>query len=172
MPTSPPPPLQLRSISREAVPRALAKAERYRLLNEPVGAVSICLDVLQAEPDNQQALVTLLLALTDQFAHGFQMHDAEPADVIAKLRDPYERAYYAGIVAERHAQAVLDQGAPQSPFVAHDLLTSAMRRYEEAERLRPPGNDDAILRWNTCARLMNSRAVRPHPDGDADDPLD
>ena len=168
----PNPPLPLRSISREAIPRALAKAERYRLLNEPVGAVSICLDVLQVEPENQQGLVTLLLALTDQFAHGFQMNDVQPADVIARLREPYERAYYAGIVAERHAEAVLDQGAPQSPFVAHDLLTSAMAHYEEAERLRPPGNDDALLRWNTCARLMNSRAVRPRADDAADDPLD
>ena len=164
--------LPLRSISKEAIPRALAKAERYRLLNEPVGAVSICLDVLQVEPDNQQALVTLLLALTDQFAHGFQIDDVRPADVIARLRDPYERAYYAGIVDERHAEAVLDRDDPQSPYVAHDLLGSAMRHYEEAERLRPAGNDDALLRWNTCARLMNGKAVRPHPDDDADDSLE
>ena len=163
--------LPLRSISKEAIPRALAKAERYRLLNEPVGAVSICLDVLQVDPDDQQALVTLLLALTDQFAHGFQIDDVRPADVIARLRDPYERAYYAGIVAERQAGAMLDQGLPQSPFVAHDLLTTAMRHFEEAERLRPEGNDDALLRWNTCARLMNSRAVQARPEGEADDPL-
>ena len=164
--------LQLRPISRESIPRALAKAERYRLLNEPVGAESICRDILAVDPENQPALVMLLLALTDQFAHGFQLGDVRPKDVVVKLQDPYERAYYAGICDERQAEAALDQGAPQSPFVAHDLLASAMRLYEEAERLRPPGNDDAILRWNTCARLMNSGAVRPHPDGEADDPLD
>ena len=164
--------LQLRSISKESVPRALAKAERYRLLNEPVGAESICLDVLSVEPDNQPALVTLLLALTDQFGHGFQLDDVRPKDVIARLQDPYDRAYYAGICDERQAEAVLERGAPQAPFVAHDLLTSALRHYEQAERLRPAGNDDALLRWNTCARLMNSHAVRPHPDGDADDPLE
>lgn len=165
------PSLQLRTISKDAIPRALSKAERYRLLNEPVAAVSICLDILSADPDNQHALVTLLLGLTDQFAHGFKMSDVQPAEVIAKLRDPYERAYYAGIVAERQAGAMLDQGLPQSPFVAHDLLTRAMRHFEEAERLRPEGNDDALLRWNTCARLMNSRAVQARPEGDADDPL-
>ena len=166
------PPLTLRSLSRDAVPRALDKAERYRLLNEPVGAVSICLDILAVEPENQAALVTLLLALTDQFSHGFKMGDVRPEDVIARFKDPYDRAYYAGIVAERRAEAVLDQNAPQSPFLAHDLLTAAMQYYEEAERLRAPGNDDALLRWNTCARLMNSHGVRPRADEVADDTLE
>jgi hypothetical protein len=165
-------PLPLKSLSKDAIPRALSKAERYRLLNEPVGAVSICLDILEVEPDNQQALVTLVLALTDQFSHGYKMEDVQPNEVIARLRDEYERAYYAGIVAERHAEAVLDQAAPESPFVAHDLLCTAMRFYEEAERIRPPGNDDALLRWNTCARLMNGRGVQPHADDLAEPPLD
>ena len=50
-------------ISRDAIPAALAKAERYRLLNEPGEAESICLDILQIEPANQEAIVTLLLHL-------------------------------------------------------------------------------------------------------------
>ena len=29
-----------------------------------------------------------------------------------------------------------------------------MEWYEKAESLRPPGNDEAILRWNTCARIL------------------
>jgi len=164
--------LRLRAISRESIPRALSKAERYRLLNEPVGAVSICLDILEVDPENQPALVTLLLALTDQFAHGFKMAEVQPKDVIGRMQDPYDRTYYSGIVAERQAEAVLDQSAPQSPFLAHDLLGAAMRHYEEAERLRPPGNDDALLRWNTCARLMNSKAVRPRSDEVAEGPPD
>src|SRR5262245_5730837 len=51
-------------ISRDAIPAALAKAERYRLLNEPLEAESICLDVLQIDGANQDAIVMLLLALT------------------------------------------------------------------------------------------------------------
>ena len=165
-------PLPLKSLSKDAVPRALSKAERYRLLNEPAAAVSICLDILNVDPENQQALATLVLALTDEFAHGYRSDDVQPAEVIARLKDEYERAYYAGIVAERRAEAVLDQRAPESPVIAHDYLQTAMRHYEEAERLRPPGNDDALLRWNTCARLMNSRSVRPHPDEDEEPPMD
>jgi hypothetical protein len=82
-------PFDLKPISREGVPAALRKAERYRLINDPSSAESICRDVLTVDPGNQQALVTLLLAITDQFA-----------------------------------------GAPTE------------------------GNDESILRWNTCVRLL------------------
>jgi hypothetical protein len=29
-----------------------------------------------------------------------------------------------------------------------------MRSFEEAEKIRPQGNDDALLRWNRCLRLI------------------
>lgn len=47
---------ELKILSPEAVPRALAKAERYRLLNDPGEAESICLDALRAAPHNQEAM--------------------------------------------------------------------------------------------------------------------
>jgi hypothetical protein len=56
---------ELKRLSDEAIPAALEKALRYRLLNEPAEAESICHDVLRIDPENQQALVVLLLALTD-----------------------------------------------------------------------------------------------------------
>ena len=52
---------ELKPISTAAVPAALEKALRYRLLNEPAEAESICRDVLLADPGNQEALVTLVL---------------------------------------------------------------------------------------------------------------
>ncbi len=160
MPQQPPhspshsPSPQLRSISRDAIPRALSKAERYRLLNEPVGAVSICLDILAVEPDNQQALVTLLLALTDQFDQGLPGGVSQAREVLPRLRDDYERAYYAGIICERRAKALLYQAKRGATGMAHDLLLEAKRWYEQAETLRPPDNDDVLLRWNACARLV------------------
>jgi hypothetical protein len=43
--------------------------------------------------------------------------------------------------------------------------------YEKAEAVRPAGNDDAILRWNACARvLMSNQTLRPRPD-DAFEPV-
>jgi hypothetical protein len=151
---------ELKPISPEAIPEALAKVERYRLLNEPWQAESICQDVLRIDPGNQQALVMLLLSLTDQFGKGISASAAR--GVLPKLTGEYERAYYAGIIAERWADALLRQGAPGAGFTAYQSLRDAMERYEAAEALRPPGNDDALLRWNTCARiLMRNRELRP-----------
>jgi hypothetical protein len=78
-------------------------------------------------------------------------------DALALLTDAYERAYYAGLILERRAKARLDQRAPGAGFVAYEWLREAMGYYEKAEKLRPPGNDAALLRWNTCARMLNER---------------
>ena len=96
---------ELKPLSVEAIPSALEKAERYRLLNEPAEAESICLDVLAAEPENQQALTTLLLALTDRFSKGYGVSDTQAKEILARIKGEYERAYYSGILAERRAKA-------------------------------------------------------------------
>jgi hypothetical protein len=36
------------------------------------------------------------------------------------------------------------------------LLERALQCFAEAEKIRPPGNEDAILRWNRCVRLLQS----------------
>lgn len=144
-------------ISRDGIPSALAKAERYRLLNEPGEAESICLDVLQIEPDNQDALVTLLLSLTDQFPNeaGTCASLAARADtLIERLTDPYEREYYKGIIRERRAKTVLQCDSLHSSASAVAWLHDAMACFERAEANRPAHNDDATLRWNACARMM------------------
>jgi hypothetical protein len=153
---------ELKPLSRDAIPAALQKAERYRFLNEPAEAESICLDVLEVDPDHGQALVILLLALTDQFQHGVAGPLGRARAVLPRLQDEYERAYYEGIINERRAKAVLDQGAPGFGVMAYEFLTDAMSAYERAEAIRPSGNDDAVLRWNTCARLLNeNRDLKP-----------
>jgi len=153
----------LKPLSREAVPRALEKAERYRLLNEPVEAESIASDVLALDPANQKALVTLLLALTDQFAAG-RGDTGEARALLPRLTDSYERSYYAGIICEKRAKAHHERGNPGSGFVAYDLFRQAMDWYEKAEAIRPPGNDDAVLRFNTCARILaRDPDLRPAP---------
>lgn len=145
---------ELKPLSQQAIPAAIEKAMRYRLLNEPAEAESICLDVLQTDPHHQQALVILLLALTDRFGKGYAVSDTQVHEVLARLQNEYERAYYAGIVLERKAKARLNQGGPGSGFTAHDFLREAMSWYEKAEAIRPAGNDDALLRWNACARII------------------
>ena len=141
-------------ISRDGIPSALAKAERYRLLNEPGEAESICLDVLQIDPANQDALVMLVLALTDQFPHDTHGVAGRAEDALARLTDPYDREYYCGIVRERRAKAVLLRHSVHSGPAAAQWLHEAMKCFERAEALKPAHNDDAVLRWNACARLL------------------
>jgi hypothetical protein len=157
---------ELKPISVESIPEALAKVERYRLLNEPAFAESICLDILAVVPDHQQALISLLLARTDQFNSNTQPKAAQ--EVLVQLKGEYEQAYYAGIIWERLGNARLRQGVAEAGASAYHMLQEAMRHYEKAMDFAPHGNDDAILRWNTCARLiMQNPEIRPLPDEDA-----
>jgi hypothetical protein len=145
---------ELKPLSHDAVDAALAKAERYRFLNEPGEAESICLDVLRVDAANQLAHITLILALTDQFAEVPAAHQ-RAKDLLGRLQSEYDRAYYAGLIAERRAKAQLSRGRPGASVGTHDWIVEAMRHFERAEALRSPGNDDALLRWNACARLLD-----------------
>jgi len=161
----------LKPISHGGIPEALAKAERYRLLNEPWQAESICLDVLHVEPEHQQARIILLLSLTDQFGKG--VSTARARETLTHLTSEYDRAYYGGIIHERWAEALLRQGSPGAGFTAYQSLREAMECYERAETSRPPDNDDSILRWNTCARiLMRNPELRPRGEEEFEPALD
>jgi len=152
---------ELKTLSPEAVPRALAKAERYRLLNEPGEAESICLDVVAIDPMNQDAIAMLLLAITDQFETD-PTRVEEARRVVGRMAGDYERAYYSGIIYERRAKALIRQGTPRGGARAYEWLRDAMAWYEKAEELRLPNNDDPLLRWNACARvIMSDRHVAP-----------
>ena len=152
---------ELKPLSREAIPAALAKAERYRLLNEADQAESICEDILAADPGNRDAQLVLILALTDKFPHGDGQLVARAQTLVSRLEGAYERAYFGGLVAERRARAILDRGGPNRLTSARDWMHEAMQHYEQAEATRPAGNDDARLRWNACARTLNGLPVRP-----------
>ncbi|MDH3627900.1 MAG: hypothetical protein OES25_09625 [Acidobacteriota bacterium] len=153
----------LKPISREAVAEALKKAERYRLLNEPTQAESICRDVLRVDPDNQQALVQIVLTLTDRFGRDAAgVRNAR--EYAGKLQDDYARTYYSALISERHARALLAKGMSSS--FAYDGLREAMDGYEAAETLRPAGHDDAILRWNSCVRTIRRANLRPRDEDD------
>jgi tetratricopeptide (TPR) repeat protein len=159
---------ELKSLSPGAVEAALEKATRYRLLNEPREAESICRDIVQVDPHNHEAIVTLILSLADQLPGKGAACAQEARKLLPSLENAYEEAYYAGIICERRAKVQLARQNPGSGFVAHDLLHEAMEWFDKAEKLSPDDNDDAILRWNTCARLiMETEHVRPHPEPDS-----
>ena len=157
---------ELKPLSPDAIPAALEKAVRYRLLNEPGEAESICLDVLQIEPGNEEALIMLILALTDQFPQELPSSRSAPAratDLVAGLSDEYDRLYYAGIIRERRAKAVLHRDRYAATATAAEWLREAMDLFQRAEAIRPAHNDDAVLRWNACARLLQ-HLPEPQPE--------
>ena len=118
---------QLKSIPKAGIPEAIAKVELYRYLNEPEEAESICRDILSIDPLHQLARRFLGLAITDQ---------------------------YTGLLCERRAKAQLRAGHP--PHTLVPLFDRALRCFADAEKIRPAGNDDSILRWNRCVRLLRS----------------
>jgi len=153
---------ELKPIHADAIPEALEKAERYRLLNEPAQAESICLDILAVEPFHQEALVVLLLAITDQFGEGASARRAK--EILPRLERPYDRDYYSGIICERLAHAEVRSAKHGSSYSAYELLLDAMKHYERAQGARPATNDDSILRWNACARFLERNStLKPRP---------
>ena len=146
----------LKSISPAAVPAALEKALRYRLLNEPLEAESVCLDILRVDPANQEAHVTLLLARTDLFQDEYMAAFERAKAALASLTDKYDRAYYEGVVHERWAKAQTLRRVPG--HMVRGWYLHAMQCYERAQALAALDNPDAILRWNTCARVLERTA--------------
>jgi hypothetical protein len=156
---------ELKPLSKGAVPAALAKAEHYRLLNDPRQAESICLDVLALEPENPKALVVLVLALSDQLERRRDAGVKQAREYLAKVKDPYQRAYYDGLLCERRAYTVLAAQQSGAHDIAYRWFREALERYAEAERIRPRDNDDAILRWNSVVRMLRRHPeVRPEPE--------
>jgi tetratricopeptide (TPR) repeat protein len=145
---------QLKRISHAGIPEAIEKAELYRKLNEPEEAESICRDILAIEPQHQLALRLLGLALTDQFSGAGTDRYRETEEIFQTLSNPYERLYYTAILHERRCKAQLKAG--HLPVSLLPLFEHALHLYEEAEKIRPAGNDDAILRWNRCVRLLQN----------------
>src|SRR5713101_3035345 len=146
---------QLKPISKDGIPEAISKAELYRYLNEPGEAESICRDILAVDSENQAALRLLGLSITDQFTGNTSDRYSEAENTFQSLTNPYERAYYAGILYERQAKAQLSAG--RSAYMVMPLFEKALDYFEKAEAIRPHGNDDAILRWNRCVRILQSR---------------
>jgi tetratricopeptide (TPR) repeat protein len=148
---------QLKSISKAGIPEAIAKVELYRYLNEPEEAESICRDILAIDPDHQLARRMLGLSITDQFTGRTGDRYDEARTIFQGLHDAYERNYYTGLLLERRAKAQLRAGS--AAHILLPLVEEALKCFAEAEKIRPAGNDDSILRWNRCVRLLES-----HPE--------
>lgn len=153
---------ELKKISKASVPRALAMAERYRLLNEPNEAESLCLDILEVDSGNHDAQIMLILALSDQLPE--RMHAFEEAQLLVnELKDEYGRNYYSGLLCERRARAHFKMDTMSSAHVAYDWFQEALDYFDKAAKGRPKGNDEAYFRWNAVVRTLEMhQSLHPH----------
>lgn len=154
-------------IHKESIDTVLDKARQYRSLLEPDLAISICLDVFAVDADHQETLVIYILALSDTLSHGgtgAHKPDKKILDAIKKLRSDYQQSYYQGIFYERKARSLMRHAMSRS--FAYNLLSQAIKCYQQAEKLSPKGCDDAILRYNACLRTIENEHLQPRQDAD------
>lgn len=161
---------QLKLISKQSIPKALTRAKHYRLLNEPRQAESICRDILEVDPDHQLAIVIMILAITDQFDMDNNASPSLAKELCAQLTNPYEQMYFKGIIEERLGKAALKRTTPRVKYIAYEHYRTAMSHYEEAEKISPKGNQDAVLRWNSCVRGIQRFKLVPAKDHDGVQP--
>ncbi len=157
---------ELKPLSKEGLGSALEKAGKYRLLNEPMLAESICLDILSVDPDNEPATIELLLALTDQFSPGSTRTAKRALELAKSFSSEYLQHYYSGIIHERQGTVALKSNVPGCEFDAYEWYVEAMELYEKSEAVMPSGKEDPLLRWNTCARIINDHNLVPRPPDD------
>lgn len=161
---------ELKLLSRESIPKAVTRAKHYRLLNEPRQAESICEDILKIDPDHQLAILIMILAKTDRFGTERRSLTAESKELCDRLSSKYEQQYYHGIIEERLGKAALKRATPRAKYIAYEHYRTALGYYEAAEKIRPAGNQDAVLRWNACVRGIQEFKLEPAKDEDGVQP--
>jgi tetratricopeptide (TPR) repeat protein len=164
--------INLKPLAKDAIPNALERAIHYRFLNEPGQAISICLDILDADSNNQDAIKTLILARTDKFGTTQHAGLAELKKLIDKLDSEYEQYYYSGLVSERLAKSVLNRTTPRVKYIAWGHIQEALVHYQKAEsRAHDDENEETTLRWNACVRMINEFHLEPAPDSEPERPF-
>lgn len=147
---------ELKPLGARNLSAAVTLAKHYRDLNQPEEAESICRDILAVSPDNEDALRTLGLALTDRFPSAWMTLFDEACATFAKLRSEYERVYYTGIAWERYAKAQIEAGRVDNAVHAFE---EAIARFLEADKLGSPDDPAPVLHYNRCVRALTT-----HPE--------
>ena len=116
---------ELKKLPHASLDAAIAKAEHYRDLNQPEEAESICLDVLDLEPQHAKAWKLLGLAITDRFPTGRVGLLEQAIQAFENLPDHYERTYHLGVAWERAAKAHVEKNESHSAVAASRIATTS-----------------------------------------------
>jgi len=147
---------ELKPLGTRNLATAVTLAKHYRDLNQPEEAESICRDILVVAPENDDALRTLGLAMTDRFPSAWMTLFDDACAAFAKLKSDYERVYYTGVAWERYAKAQLEAGRAHNAIHAFE---EAITRFEQADKLCSPDDPLPVLHYNRCVR-----ALTQHPE--------
>jgi hypothetical protein len=164
---------ELKDLHRESIPNAVERAKHYRLLNDPWQAESICRDILKVDADNEDAILILLLSLTDQF--GTKTHKIpstrESYELAKRLGSKRNQLYYRGLIEEHLGKAALIRDTPRVKYIAYEHYRNAMDWYTDASKFEEEDNDESILRWNACVRAIRDFKLESAPDVVHEHPL-
>ena len=149
---------ELKKISPQYISNALMKAEKYRYMNHPKTSESICRDVLEIKPEHQEAIILLIISISEQFAdrkkYSASLRNAQ--EWLPLIEDEYKKIYLSGLILERWAKANIHILAGADLY---EFFQEAMDFYAKAEKIRPVEDESCILHWNLCIRLME---LNPH----------
>ena len=147
---------ELKQLRARNLTAAVALAKHYRDLNQPEDAESICRDILEVSPGDDDAWRTLGLALTDQFPASWMTLFDDACAAFAKLSSKYERMYYTALAWERYAKAQLVAGRANNAIHAFE---QAVRLFDKADEIGMADDPGPILHYNRCVRALTT-----HPE--------
>ncbi len=154
--------MELKKISDKYIPEALKKAEKYRMLNHPKTSESICRDILEVSPGNQDAISLLIVAITGQFSNPAKYPDTKlkhAQEWVKEIKDEYHKLYFSGLILERWAKAKV-QDLPGGDL--YEYFREAIEFYEKAIPLAPEGDESAVLHYNFSLRFIDRHPhIRP-----------
>jgi len=150
---------ELKQLRARNLRAAVDLAKQYRDLNQPEDAESICRDVLEVSPYDEDAWRTLGLALTDQFASSWMMLFDEACAAFSNLRSEYEKLYFTGVAWERYAKAQLGAGHSNNAIHAFE---QAMELFDRADGLGSADDPRPVLHYNRCVRALTRTPELAH----------
>ena len=143
---------ELKQLHKDAIPAALEKAERYRLLNEPGEAESICLDILAVDPDNQRAIITLLLAFTDRFEKTYGVSETQTKELLSRVKSEM-----SGVLFRNHRRT---PGKDETATAHAGLPVSGLRSFTRSNGLVRKSRTAQPIRSRRCDFAVEH--LRPH----------
>ena len=128
---------------------------------------SICLDILELDPNHRSTLDLLLRCRIELLKKGLPQSVARAQELIPQLDSDFDQAFYSGMIREAQARYLLEKRGRATSGVAYSWFRHAMDDFAAASNL-DAGRVEPKLHWNACLRTLenNPQCVPPPEDGE------